>query len=203
MLLEIHDQATGRSKGRPRQELDALKRSALILSVTAWESFVEDTAREQLEVRLRAAIRPCDVQAVFNGVAAEWLEPSTGGKHHGPDLTAWTGDGWKGVIEFALSRDLLTFHTPSTDNTNRLFKKYLGVQIKKHWRWRNVAPSKAGEQLDALIRLRGQVVHRGRAGHPLSAQNGDIQRSTAVRALNLVYDLVDATETALGVSPTP
>jgi hypothetical protein len=42
-LLKIHDQATGGKSGRPKPELEALKRSALILAVTAWESFVEDT----------------------------------------------------------------------------------------------------------------------------------------------------------------
>src|SRR6476646_2840380 len=44
-LDEIHDRETGRRSGRPKPELEALKRAALILTVTAWASFVEDTAK--------------------------------------------------------------------------------------------------------------------------------------------------------------
>lgn len=51
-LVEIHDTQTGGRAGRPPAQYEALKRSALILAVTAWESFVEDTVQQQLEIRL-------------------------------------------------------------------------------------------------------------------------------------------------------
>jgi hypothetical protein len=47
-LLEIHDQITGNKAGRPKPELEAIKRSALILTVTAWETFIEDTLTQDL-----------------------------------------------------------------------------------------------------------------------------------------------------------
>src|SRR5882724_8845910 len=42
-LIEIHDDYTEAKAGRPEPKFEALKRSALILAVTAWESFIVDT----------------------------------------------------------------------------------------------------------------------------------------------------------------
>ena len=55
--------------------------------------------------------------------------------------------------------------------------------------------------MDSLIKLRGRVVHRGRTMHPVSPQLKDVRRIDVVKALNLVYFLVDVTEDALGVAP--
>ena len=202
-LISIHDTSTGGKAGRPRQELEALKRSALILAVTAWESFVEDTVTQQLETRLATATKPSDMHSVFNSVADEWLDPQRSGKRHGPDLAQWVGDGWKSLIRASLADTLDTFHTPNTDNTNKLFKRFLGIAIKDKWSWQGVGAIKAERMLDALIKLRGRAVHRGKTFHPLSTPEPDMQRNTVEKALNLIYNLVDATEHALGISPTP
>ncbi|MCI0698256.1 DUF4160 domain-containing protein [candidate division KSB1 bacterium] len=199
-LVNIHDQKKGGSKRRPSQELEALKRSALILTVTAWESFVEDTVTEQFTAKLNVATTPAEVKGVFNSVADEWLDPNRSLRRHGPDLVAWTGDGWKELILQAFLATLEAFHTPNTENTNKLFKKYLGIAIKQNWSWRGISSSMAQQQLDNLINLRGRVVHRGRTLHPLSKKLPDIKRAIVVRALNLVYNLVGATERALGIA---
>lgn len=201
-LVTIHDQATGGGKGRPPQELEALKRSALILAVTAWESFVEDSVTDRLEEKLKTATSPGDLQSTFNAAAEEWLDPQRSPRRHGPDLVAWAGEEWKARIRESLRGALETFHTPNTDNTNKLFKRYLGITIKESWSWQAVSPTKAQGQLDKLIKLRGAVVHRGKTGHPLSTPASDVGRQVVVDALNLVYFLVYTTEKVLGVSPT-
>lgn len=201
-LVRIHDQATGGGKGRPPQELEALKRSALILAVTAWESFVEDSFTERVEAKLKAATSPADLQSTFNAVGDEWLDPQRSPKRHGPDLIAWAGERWKDRIRDSLRETLESFHTPNTDNTNKLFKRYVGVTIKNSWSWQAVSPTKAQGQLDKLIKLRGTVVHRGKTGHPLSAPVRDVGRQVVIDALNLVYFLVHTSENALGVSPS-
>jgi hypothetical protein len=202
-LLRIHDEKTGRGKGRPAEELEALKRSAVILAVTAWESFVEDTVTSQLEARLKAAKDPAELQSTFNSVAEAWLGPQEEKKRKrfGPHLAGWAGEKWKDRIRDSLSDELNTFNTPSTKNTNGLFERYLDKAIKDSWHWQRVKADKAQFRLDQLIELRGNVAHHGKRS-PLSAQVPTVLRGTAVDALNLVYNLVDATEKTLGISPS-
>jgi len=108
-LINIHDAITGGKAGRPLTQYEALKRSALILAVTAWESFVEDTVQQQLESRLAAASTPSQIQSTFHAVAEEWLSPG-GPKHHAPDLIRWTGNLWKQTVLDSLERKLDKFH---------------------------------------------------------------------------------------------
>lgn len=197
-LIDIHDLLTGGKVGRPRQDFEALKRSALILAVTAWESFVEDTLTQKLEELLAKASIPNEMSRVFNHAAHQWLD----GAKHAPDLAAWTGTGWKDLIRASLRKAIDKFHSPDTENTKRLFGQYLGIKIDEHWSWRGATPQQAQKQLDALIRVRGRAVHRGRTMHPLSKPEPSMQRQTVIKALNLVYNLMHATETALGVGST-
>lgn len=200
-LLSIHDQQTGGGTGRPPPELEALKRSALILTVTAWESFVEDTVTQQLERKLDVAKKPSDLQSIFNHAADEWLDSTRSGVRHGPELSDWAGDGWKQLIRSSLSKTLETFHTPNSENTEKLFKQYLHTPIRQHWSWQGMSANTAQRQLDELIKLRGQVVHRGKTMHPHSPHLPDIKRAVVIQALNLVYNLVYTTETTLGIAP--
>jgi hypothetical protein len=202
-LLRIHDQKTGGGRGRPPQELEALKRSALILAVTAWESFVEDTVVSQLEARLAAARDPTELRSTFDHVANQWLDPQISPKRHGPSLADWAGDEWKTRIRESLAAKIEAFNTPNTKNTNDLFKRYLGISIKDSWSWQGVSADSAHVKLDGLITLRGSVVHRGKMAHPASTQLPDVRRKSVVDALNLLYHLVHATERALNVQPSP
>lgn len=201
-LIRIHDDKTGARAGRPPEELEALKRSALILAVTAWESFVEDTVVRRLKDRLAAATKPADIQSTFNKVAHLWLEPANSNKPKPPDLAKWAGDEWKRQISDALEDDLQTFHTPNTANTNRLFDTYLGVKIKDSWHWQNTTPEQAQNKLDKLIKDRGKVVHRGKRMLGPQPEERPIRRAQVVDALNFLFMLVDATEKKLGCAPS-
>lgn len=202
MLLRIHDRETGRKSGRPKPELEALKRSALILSVTAWESFVEDTVTEQLDKLLKRTKDPVAISHVFNHIAEEWLNRTDNGARRAPDLITWTADHWKDRIRDSLRKSLVSFNTPGSEQVARLFKKYLDNDVSKTWAWHGVTSTAAREQLDQLIRLRGDVVHKGRKLHPSSAPHTIVRRGQVIQALNLIYNLVFATETGLGVAPT-
>jgi hypothetical protein len=199
-LIEIHDARTGGKAGRPPVQLEALKRSSLILAVTAWESFVEDTVQQQLEKRLNAATTPSQVQSIFQAVAQEWLE---GARRYAPDLIKWTGDSWKQIIRESLKAKLERFHTPNTENVDSLFQRYLQCRdLSKNWSWQSVTHQDAAKKLDALIKVRGRAVHRGMRLHPMSRPESPMGRTTVIKALNLIYNLVDATERALQISPT-
>lgn len=202
ILLRIHDQATGGKAGRPKSDLAALKRSALILSVTAWESFVEETAEERLKALLTTCKTPDCVASVFDAIAHEWSDPSRSGPRKPTEYRQWTGDGWKSIIIDSFERFLNSFNTPNTRNVKSLFKRYLGVDPTTQWSWQGVSSGKAQVQLDELIKLRGSVVHHGRKVHPSSNSNNQVDRESVVKALNLVYNLVYSTELSLGVAPS-
>ena len=48
-------------------------RSGIILTVTAWETFIEDTLKAHFIYRIKNATKPDDVLSTFNAVAAAWI----------------------------------------------------------------------------------------------------------------------------------
>lgn len=73
ILLNLHDSKTGGGKGRPVRELEVLKRAGVILAVTAWETFIEDSLEEKFRAKINGASSPKDVEGTFNAVAQAWL----------------------------------------------------------------------------------------------------------------------------------
>lgn len=201
-LLSIHDGFTRQKRGRPSEDLEALKRAALILIVTAWESFVECTVERELKKRLQMATSPSDVASTFNVVAQQWLMQSGSNKPKPPDLARWAGDGWKAHIAASLQSYLETFNTPNSANVRALFKRYVGLDVTQNWSWSRTSADSACSKLDKMILERGAVVHRAVTIHPLTPTEPGVKRATVVDALNLTYNLVDKTEHALGVEPS-
>jgi hypothetical protein len=194
-LLEIHDGKTAAKAGRPDRELEVLKRAGVILVVTAWESYVEDTLREQFLPRLAKAYAPSDVLSAFNGAADTWLQ----GKNANPGtLLAWTGDNWKARVKEKFASDIAALNTPDFARVKKLFVRYLGTDVTRSWRWQKTTAAGAGRRLDALIRLRGSLVHRGR--RIFDAKQG-AKRSDLKTGLVLVVKLVELTDIALRVPP--
>jgi hypothetical protein len=195
-LIRFHDSETGGGIGRPADELEVLKRAGVILAVTAWETFVEDTLEEQFDVRLRAAKVPKDIESTFNSVASAWLQR---GPSKPEEVAQWTLDGWKTMIKNKVREDLSALNTPNSANVKALFKRYLGEDITKAWRWPGASSTKACNRLDTLIKLRGQLVHRGR---PLfKGSRANVRRGEVTNAVDLLERLVDRTEAKLGVGP--
>lgn len=179
--------------------LEVLKRAGLVLAVTAWETFIEDTLEEQFEKRLSLAKTPKDIESTFNSVAEAWLQRAQQQRApvKPPDLEKWTLDGWKGIIREKFEKDLAELNTPSSSNVRELFKRYLAINdLTQSWRWRGVSSTKACKKLDDLIRLRGRLVHRGRA---LFASKASVRRGEVVDAVELLERLVEKTEAKLGV----
>jgi HEPN superfamily RiboL-PSP-like protein len=193
-LLRFHDSETGGGTGRPADELEVLKRAGLVLAVTAWETFVEDTLEEEFGKRLSDAKAPKDIQVTFNSVADAWLQRAP---KRPPELEKWTLDGWKVIIREKFEEDLAALNTPSSSNVRELFKRYLAIKdLTRSWRWRGVSSTKACKKLDDLIQLRGKLVHRGR---PLFGGKASVRRGEVVEAVELLERLVEKTEDHLMV----
>jgi hypothetical protein len=194
-LLKLHDSETQRQRGRPSRQVEVFKRAAIILSITAWESFIEDTIRVCAEKQIRTATSPADVQRTFNSVAEAWLQRSP----KAPHLAGWAGDGWKSLIREKLDSDLRKLNTPNTKNVRDLSKCYLSTDITAHWSWTRTSAPRAAERLDKLIELRGDLAHRG----PELFRSASVRRSQAADAVQLLKKLVYCTEKCLGVGPRP
>lgn len=115
-LLWIHARFSTGKSGRPEDRLEALKRSALILAVTAWETYVEDYLGSQFARRLNAATDSVEMSPAANS----WLQ-----KHHSDPagLLRRAAGGWKSLLREYFATEKWRFNSPTTANTRDLSKK--------------------------------------------------------------------------------
>jgi len=192
-LLKLHDAETKRHSGRPSRQIEFFKRAAIILSITAWESFIEDALRSCGRQRIASAASPLEVEGTFNSIAQSWLQQSP----KPPDLADWVGERWKEILTDRLEADLKALNTPNAGNVKALSKRYLDGDITMSWSWKGTNAATAASRLDKLIRLRGELAHRG----PDLFKGASVRRQHVEDALRLLTRLVECTERALGTAP--
>jgi hypothetical protein len=192
-LMAIHDAQRPPKAGRPSRQLEVFKRAAIILTVTAWESFIEETIQACTESKLAKATSPFDIQSTFNSVAEEWL----GNNPKPPELIKWVGQGWKSIIEEKLKKDLAKLNSPTSEQVRALSKRYLNIDITAHWGWQAMSPKTAAARLDEVIKLRGALVHKG----PALFGTSSVSRNNVNQASGLITKLVECTERTLGTAP--
>lgn len=191
-LLELHDIETKKKRGHSNPYLEVLKRAGIILSVTAWETFIEDALEAAVIARLDQAQNPKELSGTFNAVAADWLfnrdiKP--------PDLVQWTQDGWKSVIQERFHREIGKLNTPDSRHLGDMTKRFLGHDLTQEWHWQRCPHVLACKRLDKLIVHRGKLVHRSRQILELRTA---VNRSDLVSSIDLLKHLVEKTEKALG-----
>ncbi|HET9284494.1 MAG TPA: HEPN domain-containing protein [Candidatus Angelobacter sp.] len=194
ILLKTHDTETKRNAGRPDRNLEVFKRAGVILAITAWEAYIEDTLAAQFSERLKKATSPHDIKRAFNSVSHSWLSSQP----KPPELAKWTGEGWKDAIREKFNHDVSALNTPDSANIKVLFERYLDLDITKYWRWSNICSSKACEKLDELIHLRGELVHKGKEIFDLKAK---VLRRNLLEAKQTIERLVACTDRALDIAP--
>jgi hypothetical protein len=179
-----------RGSFRRTLESGVAKRASIILLITAWETFIEDTLRDAFKSTLDAAKQPKDMQSAFNVVARSWIEA----KHQQPTaLEEWTGDGWRSLVERRFKDDLTALNTPNSENIRKLYKRYLRRDITASWKWQGKASKAACDDLDKLIVLRGELVHRSKK----FLQEDRLSINHVRKQLDLVNRLVRCTTRAL------
>jgi hypothetical protein len=194
ILLKTHDSETKRAAGRPNRDLEVFKRAGVILAVTAWEAYIEDTLSEQFSDKLEYAEIPADIKGAFNSVSQTWLNSQP----KPPEVEKWTGEGWKNVVMDKFKHDVEALNTPNSENIKHLFSRYLDIDVTAHWKWQKNSSKVVCQKLDALIKLRGKLVHRGKE---LSESTANVNRKNFVEAKLLIERLVECTDKALNVAP--
>lgn len=100
-------------------------------------------------------------------------------------------------IQTKLTEEIKRLHNPTADKTSQLFRDYANVDVVAEWKWANYDSTRARETLNALMRLRGDVVHRSRAIDNGPSKPHPVTKEDLRKAIRFLRDLVDATERAL------
>lgn len=174
-----------------QSSIAAFIRSGIILTVTAWETFIEDTIKAHFKRRLEQAVKPEDVSSTFHAVAAAWISRLGESRLTPPHLMQWGGDGWKALLTEHFNSEVLAFNTPKSENIAALFKRYVAYDIKAVWTWSGITSDEACSRLDELVSIRGALVHRGRTStDPIPS----IDREWLIMMITLVEQLAWTTE---------
>ncbi len=195
-LVALFDKITRDQKDQLKVEYEVLKRAAVILLVTAWETFVEDMVCNLFVEKLELAKSPSDMPEAFKATAVQWAQRKNTRAITPDDLAHWSGDGWKKEVKKKFDNDILQFNTPNFAKTDTLFKRYIGIRAQELWKLPGHPIALVQKKLDEIIKLRGDIVHRGKT------KFGDfpsISSVEVVRAVKLIQALVESTEISLGV----
>lgn len=163
-LIRLHVAITGERAGR-RHSVEILNKSALVLLVACWESFVEDVAKLGFEFLLKEATRPDIFPASVLALSVKSLRED---KDH-RKIWQLAGDGWKTVLvahkQNVLKEYAGKLNTPRPKQVNDLLERMIGLKgVSNQWKWRGTSASQACRKLDELVTTRGEISHRVRAG---------------------------------------
>jgi hypothetical protein len=196
LLLSLRCRGVALAINKPEWDLQVLKRAAVILAVTTWETYIEDMLRERFNDLLGQATEPAALTGTFNHVAHAWLDEGP----KPPDLAQWTGSGWRDVLRSRFEREVQALNTPNSANIRRLTQRYLGGDLTTSWKWPGVGFQQACRRLDAAIELRGRLAHRAR---DVFRDRGNVPSRQAVAVIALLRRLSKATDTHFNVCWLP
>lgn len=166
-LMEIHRELTGKKPGR-RHQVEVLNKSAIVLITAVWEAFCEDLAAEGVEHLVNHAEAkklPKHLRTIIGKELKESLN----------EQAVWdlADDGWRDLLSKRL--DKLTrernfnLNTPKADQIEDLFEKALGIkELPKSWTWSRMRAESARKKLNAFVKLRGDIAHRGAAAESVT-----------------------------------
>lgn len=136
-VAEVNQAHRNLRTGLPGRQwnLSGLNRSAIVLTVSAWEAYVEDLAIECVD-----ALKPASQAANGSG-------------------QSWPLDAWPAIN--ALTRDKIgRFNTPNSKNVVTLFSTALGLSnVTLGWHYRGCIQPKAVAHLDRLLSVRHEIAH--------------------------------------------
>lgn len=200
-LLSLHDKQSGSKTGKPGRGLEVFKRAGIILTVTAWEAFIEDTSTILFEWRLKNIASPNDLPDILSSIVDSHVSKMKG---ESENISASRirkqilEDDWKELFLEKQKKDVSDLNTPNGKNIRKLYVRYLGKDVTEYWRWSHMTSQRVCEKLDQLIWLRGSLVHRGKE---VFEERTGATRANLVNAISLVERLAACTEKALEVEP--
>lgn len=186
-MMSLYGELISTKSGRPHVEYEVLKRAAIILLVTAWESFIEHVIVQEFENKLNNARSPKDIQTAFNAFADSWSSKIVSKKIKPNELEALTSDGWKLLLLDMCTKEIESFNSPSYDNIDRLFRKYIGVSAEQILKVPGYNKMWIRTNLNILITYRGNLVHRSKQTYSISK---GVPKQKVVKSIRLISGCV-------------
>lgn len=155
-LFALHFKHAGGEPGR-RRGVEALNKGAIALTTACWEAFVEDIATIGAEHILSKNIQPGSLPGSIQKKLCDRIRSDS------HELAAWrlAGSGWQHAYKQHVAAEVERFHTPRAPQVDGLLDRTIGcLDVSKSWSWRGMSVQSAREKLDALVTLRGDIVHR-------------------------------------------
>lgn len=159
-LTDIHEQLAGKSPGR-KYGVEVLNKSAIVLLVACWESFIETLATSAFDALHKQARTPDVFPKKVLAVAGKAL------KQDPNDAQIWklAGSGWHGILlahrDEVLERYVGKLNTPKPEQIESLFKDLIGMSsITDCWSYPGMFAKKAKKKLTDLVVLRGDIAHK-------------------------------------------
>jgi len=163
-LVAIHGRVVGTGPGR-KHNVEVLHKSAIVLLVACWETYVEALAREAVDNLIASAPSPRAIPGKVKAAAARGLRAAK------DETRVWAlaGDGWKEVLrrhkDTLIEGRLSGFHNPDAKKVNQLFEELIGIRaVLERVTWAGMPRGRPARKLGALVALRGEIAHRVKAG---------------------------------------
>jgi hypothetical protein len=129
-LIRAHSRLQA-GRGR-RFEQEAIHRAGIVLTVGAWEGYVELVTMEALRV----------------------IETSAGA--YSPP--SWARHAFS-LFRIRITAEVHQFNTPNAQNVRRLFQNCLGFDPWPFWSWRRSSTNRTRNRLDDWLRIRHGIAH--------------------------------------------
>ena len=159
-LVDIHGQISGVGPGY-KHNVQILNKSAIIMLISMWESYIEDLAEMAFDYLLNSAKLPEVIPSKVLTLASNKLKKDKN------DKAVWklAGDGWKNVLkthrEYVLDKYIGKLNTPRPKQIDSIYYELLGMQsLSSLWYWRSMSNTQAISALENLITLRGSIAHK-------------------------------------------
>tara|TARA_R110002167_G_scaffold120156_1_gene297786 strand:- start:1290 stop:1997 length:708 start_codon:yes stop_codon:yes gene_type:complete len=170
-LLEIHSEVSGSNRGR-RHNLEVLNKSAIVLLVATWESYVEELAINSFDFLIKNSAKPEDIPRRVRVLSSKNLKNSK----NELDVWALADSGWVEVLkqhqESTIKKYVKTLNTPRTSNIDEIFESLLDLKnLSDNWYWKGMSKVNSHQKLEQLITLRGEIAHTVKASNSVTKSN--------------------------------
>ncbi len=175
-LLDIHSELTGTGVGR-RHNVQILNKSAVLILVATWESYMEDLALVTTECLTHGVTTPDLLPEELKKTTAKRLEK----EKHDNEVWLLAGDGWKDAVSSSTVKLVERLNTPSAANIDRLFQSTVGFKnLSRQWTWKGSSNQSVLDRLDRLLTIRHEVSHQVHSAR--SINKAYVQKSTQLVA---------------------
>ncbi len=202
-LLEIHEATTGAAAGR-RRNVDVLNRSALLLTVAAWEGFCEDSISVSA-ARISRQLQNKDLlpESVIRPFMYWFYEDSqlrSVSDISKSNIWSIAGDGWRSQYRKYSERKVDDLNTPNFMRLKKLASQTIGISdLGANWTYGRYDQSFYVSKLEDTLQIRHQIAHGRRGNTTVGKIRAKDSITLIERLAGWVSESIYNNETNLGV----